>query len=67
MAVVDQWRNYPQPSYNLDTHNCVTFVKEIALQLPASDDEKFIRSPRGAGRFAITYAREQPRYRDGNA
>ncbi len=48
LAVVDHWRNYPQPSYNLDTHNCVTFVKEIAvaLQLPASDDPKFIRSPK---------------------
>ena len=48
LAVVDRWRKYPQPSYNLDTQNCVTFVKEIAiaLQLPASNNVKFIRSPK---------------------
>jgi hypothetical protein len=48
LAVVDRWRKYPQPSYTLDKHNCVTFVKEIAiaLRLPASNDVKFIRSPR---------------------
>jgi hypothetical protein len=48
LAVVDRWRKYPQPSYSLDTKNCVTFVKEIAiaLRLPASDDVKFIRSPK---------------------
>ena len=48
IAVVDRWRKYPQPSYTLDKHNCVTFVKEIAiaLRLPASNDVKFIRSPR---------------------
>ena len=47
LSVVARWRNYPQPSYNLDTHNCVTFVKEIALalRLPASNDKKFIHSP----------------------
>ena len=45
IAVVDRWRKYPQPSYTLDTRNCVMFVKEIALalQLPASNDAKFIR------------------------
>ena len=43
------WRKYSQPSYNLDSKNCVTFVKEIAiaLRLPASNDAKFIRDPRG--------------------
>ncbi len=48
LAVVDRWRKYPQPSYTLDTRNCVTFVKEIALalKLPASNDAKFIRNPR---------------------
>ena len=48
LAIVDRWRKYPQPSYNLDTHNCVTFVKEIAiaLRLPASNNVKFIRSPK---------------------
>jgi hypothetical protein len=48
LAVVDRWRKYPQPSYNLDKHNCVTFVKEIAIavRLPASNSAKFIRSPK---------------------
>ena len=49
LAIVDRWRKHPQPSYNLDSKNCVTFVKEIAiaLELPASNDAKFIRDPRG--------------------
>ena len=48
LALVERWRKYPQPSYSLDTRNCVTFVKEIAvaLGLPASNAVKFIRSPR---------------------
>ena len=48
LVIVDCWRKYPQPSYTLDKHNCVTFVREIAiaLKLPASNDPKFIRSPR---------------------
>jgi hypothetical protein len=48
LAIVERWRNYHQPSYNLDTRNCVTFVKEIAvaLRLPASNDVKFVRSPK---------------------
>lgn len=48
LAIVDRWRKYPQPSYNLDTHNCVTFVKEIAiaLRLPASNAVKFVRNPK---------------------
>jgi len=48
LAIVGRWQKYPQPSYNLDTRNCVTFVREIAiaLRLPASNDTKFIRSPR---------------------
>jgi len=49
LAIVDRWRKYPQPSYNLDSKNCVTFVRDIAiaLRLPASTDDKFIRDPRG--------------------
>jgi hypothetical protein len=48
LAIVDRWRNYRQPSYNLDTRNCVTFVKEIAiaLGLPTSNDVKFVRNPK---------------------
>jgi hypothetical protein len=29
-AVVEQWRNLPQPSYNLNHRNCVHFVAELA-------------------------------------
>ena len=49
LALVERWRKFSQPSYNLDSKNCVTFVKEIAiaLRLPASNDAKFIRDPRG--------------------
>jgi len=49
LAIVDRWRKYPQPSYSLDSKNCVTFVRDIAiaLRLPASNDAKFIRDPRG--------------------
>jgi hypothetical protein len=48
LAIVARWRKYPQPSYNLDTRNCVTFVKDIAvaLRLPAGNYAKFIRSPK---------------------
>jgi hypothetical protein len=47
LAVVDKWRSRPQPSYELDTHNCVTFVKEIAVAvgLEVSDDARFVRNP----------------------
>jgi hypothetical protein len=30
MAVVEEWRNRPQPSYNLNHRNCVHFVAELA-------------------------------------
>lgn len=30
MAVVERWRSRPQPSYNLNRHNCVHFVAELA-------------------------------------
>jgi hypothetical protein len=47
LAVVARWRNEPQPSYDLDTHNCVIFVKEIAAAagLATSDDQSFVRDP----------------------
>jgi hypothetical protein len=47
LAVVDKWRNARQPSYDIDTHNCVIFVREIAAAagLVVSDDVKFIHAP----------------------
>ena len=48
MAVEHRWRTWPQPSYEIDTHNCTTFVKEVAVAagLSVSDDARFIRKPR---------------------
>ena len=48
MAVVDKWKSWPQPSYDIDKHNCVTFVKELAIAagLSVSDSAKFIRKPK---------------------
>ena len=48
VAVVEKWRSYPQPSYDIDKHNCVTFVKELALAagLAVSDSPRFIRKPK---------------------
>jgi hypothetical protein len=48
MAVEHSWRTWPQPSYDIDTHNCVTFVKEIAIAagLSVSEDKKFVRDPK---------------------
>jgi hypothetical protein len=47
LAVAAKWRNWPQPSYDIDTHNCVLFVKDVAMAagLAVSDDEKFIHAP----------------------
>jgi hypothetical protein len=47
LAVADKWRNWPQPSYDMDSHNCVLFVKELAQAagLSVSDDRKFIHAP----------------------
>ena len=47
MAVEHKWRTWPQPSYEIDTHNCVTFVKELAAAagLTVSDSKKFIHAP----------------------
>ena len=49
LEVVHKWATWPQPSYDIDTHNCVTFVKEIALAvgLAVSDDKRFVRDPDG--------------------
>jgi len=47
-AVVDKWKSWPQPSYDIDKHNCVTFVKELAIAagLSVSESPKFIRKPK---------------------
>ncbi|MBV9548531.1 MAG: hypothetical protein JO256_02530 [Alphaproteobacteria bacterium] len=47
LAVADKWRSTPQPSYDIDEHNCVLFVKDLAaaVGLSVSDDKKFIHAP----------------------
>jgi hypothetical protein len=39
LQVVKQWHDAPQPSYDLHTHNCVTFVKDIAAAVGLSVDD----------------------------
>jgi len=48
LAVIERWRALPQPSYQLDRRNCVTFVAAIAsaLDLEAVPDRTTIRRPR---------------------
>jgi len=47
MAVMAAWREAPQPSYNLNGHNCMTFVKAMAIAagLEVSDTPRFMREP----------------------
>lgn len=67
MAVEHKWRTWPQPSYDMDTHNCVTFVKEIAIAagLQVSESKRFIHAPKDflhdvAQRNAVLIARSGP-------
>ena len=48
MAVVEDWRTRPQPSYHLDRANCVGFVAAIGqvLGLDAAPDAATVRHPR---------------------
>ena len=47
LATADRWRNAPQPSYDIDETNCVTFIKDIAktVGLSVSDERRFVRAP----------------------
>src|ERR1700743_2638989 len=49
IGVIKRWQQAPQPSYDLDTHNCVIFVKEIAaaVGMTTTDDATFVRDPAG--------------------
>jgi hypothetical protein len=48
MAVVDQWRNRRQPSYNLNHRNCVHFVAELARTVGLRVEElpRLMKRPR---------------------
>jgi len=48
MAVVEQWRNAPQPSYNLRRHSCVHFVSAVAaaIGLQVDNSQRLMNRPR---------------------
>lgn len=47
MATVQRWRSAKQPSYDLDKHNCVHFVAEIAAAVGlTADTRRFMKKPR---------------------
>ena len=48
MAVVEEWRSRPQPSYNLNRRNCVHFVGELAraVGLRVEAERRLMRRPR---------------------
>jgi hypothetical protein len=47
MELMASWRDAPQPSYNLNGHNCMTFVKAtaVAAGLDVSEVPRFMREP----------------------
>ncbi len=47
MATVARWRAAKQPSYDLDKHNCVHFVAEIAASVGlTADTSRLMKKPR---------------------
>ncbi len=47
MATVERWRTAKQPSYDLDRHNCVHFVAELAAAIGMTPDtKKLMKKPR---------------------
>ena len=47
MALVEEWRALPQPSYSLDRRNCVSFVAAVATLLGLEADPRgLMRRPR---------------------
>jgi hypothetical protein len=48
MAVIEEWRNRPQPSYNLNHRNCVHFVSALASAagLRVEDVPRLMKRPR---------------------
>lgn len=47
MALIAAWRGAPQPSYDLNSHNCMTFIKAtaVAAGLDVSDAPRFMGEP----------------------
>jgi len=48
VAVIDKWRNAPQPSYRLNGRNCIDFVADVAkaLGLQAPVIPRLMKKPR---------------------
>ena len=48
LARIDAWRNFPQPSYRLNSRNCVHFVADIAsaLGLQVAPAPNLMKKPR---------------------
>ncbi|HEU0133369.1 MAG TPA: hypothetical protein VFR28_00975 [Allosphingosinicella sp.] len=47
MAAIARWRDAKQPSYDLDKHNCVHFVAELAAAIGMTPDtRKLMKKPR---------------------
>jgi hypothetical protein len=66
-ALMAAWRDTPQPSYNLNGHNCMTFVKAmaVAVGLEVSAAPRFMREPSDflddvAARNPVIYAAAMP-------
>jgi hypothetical protein len=47
MELMAAWRDAPQPSYDLNGHNCMTFVRAtaVAAGLDVSEASRFMREP----------------------
>ena len=47
LATVERWRSAKQPSYDLDKHNCVHFVAELAAAIGMTPDtRRLMKKPR---------------------
>ncbi|HEX8448140.1 MAG TPA: hypothetical protein VF652_00995 [Allosphingosinicella sp.] len=47
MATIERWRSARQPSYDLDKHNCVHFVADLASAIGmVPDTKKLMKKPR---------------------
>jgi hypothetical protein len=48
MATIAKWRNWPQPSYDLGSHNCVHFVADLARSIGLTVDTppRLMKKPR---------------------
>lgn len=47
LDVIASWRDAPQPSYDLDTRNCIHFVAQVAVILGMrAETDRFMKKPR---------------------